>query len=397
MRAPLARAYRPLLGSTQLQWPLLARTLIMSAAADTPPPSRTAARPATPLLEPTPLATRTMAYLDGSPDPFHATENACARLREAGFTEISERDSWGAGGAAAHSSPTLRAGGKYFFTRNRSCVVAFAVGGKYESSRSGFKVIGAHTDSPNLKVKPRSLRSASGCLQLAVECYGGGLWHTWFDRDLSVSGRVLIRQVGPDGVSSVVQRLVRFSRPLLRVPKLCIHLQSGEEREAFKVNKEEHMQPILALEVEKALNGGGEQPADAREASDVDASDKSPSDKSTGEWVDAQQPALLSLIAHELNVHVADIADFELNLYDVQPAALSGAQNEFLCSARLDNLASCALAVEAITEHTATGLDEEKVILFSPTHPFLPYVAPYFSHISPFILVFQGRLPHCAL
>lgn len=117
-----------------------------------------------------PIAQRAMEFLDASPDPFFATETACKRLEEAGFIALDERDAW---------SGKLKKGGKYYFTRNRSCVVAFAVGSQFEPG-NGFKVIGAHTDSPNLRVKPRSKRSAAGCLQLDVECYGGGLWHTWF-------------------------------------------------------------------------------------------------------------------------------------------------------------------------------------------------------------------------
>ena len=91
-------------------------------------------------------------------------------------------------------------------------------------------MLGAHTDSPNLKLKPRGkLGTRSGCLQLDVQCYGGGLWHTWFDRDLSIAGRVFLRQI--DG--SVVQRLVKVAQPVLRVPNLCIHLQTAEERDAY--------------------------------------------------------------------------------------------------------------------------------------------------------------------
>jgi aspartyl aminopeptidase len=178
-----------------------------------------------------PIAERAMAYLDKSPDPFHATQNACDRLAAAGFMAIDEKDAW---------TGKLAKGGRYYFTRNRSCIVAFAVGGAYEPG-NGFKVIGAHTDSPNLRVKPRSKRSNAGITQLSVECYGGGLWHTWFDRDLSLSGRVMLRSAS----GGFEQRLVRIPRPVLRVPTLCIHLQSTEEREAFKVNKEDHLPPFL--------------------------------------------------------------------------------------------------------------------------------------------------------
>lgn len=171
------------------------------------------------------IAKRASEYFDSSPDPFHATENMCKLLADAGWTELDEREPW---------AGKIKPGGKYYYTRNRSCIVALAVGAGYTPG-NGFKVIGAHTDSPNLRIKPRSKRSGSGCIQLDVECYGGGLWHTWFDRDLSVCGRVLVRR--EDG--GIDQRLVKVDRPILRVPTLCIHLQSAEEREAFKVNKEE--------------------------------------------------------------------------------------------------------------------------------------------------------------
>lgn len=115
------------------------------------------------------IAKRAMEYLDKSPDPFHATENMCSLLTKAGWTELDEREPW---------SGKVKPGGKYFYTRNRSCLVALAVGSSYVPG-NGFKIIGAHTDSPNLRIKPRSKRSGSGCIQLDIECYGGGLWHTY--------------------------------------------------------------------------------------------------------------------------------------------------------------------------------------------------------------------------
>ena len=116
-------------------------------------------------------------------------------LTEAGFTRLSERDEW-----------ALKPGGRYFFTRNMSSIVAFAVGEKYEPG-NGFNIIGAHTDSPCPKLKPVSAVKKGGFLGVGVQTYGGGLWHTWFDRDLSVAGRVLLRKalITPDDYANYQQ------------------------------------------------------------------------------------------------------------------------------------------------------------------------------------------------
>ena len=294
-----------------------------------------------------PIAQRAMAFLDASPDQFHATATTCDRLAEAGFMRLDERDAW---------SNLLQPGGKYFFTRNHSCVVAFAVGGSYQQG-NGFKVIGAHTDSPNLRIKPRPKRHAAGCVTLEVEPYGGGLWHTWFDRDLSISGRVMLRSSS----GQVEARLVRVDRPVLRVPTLCIHLQTADEREAFKVHKEDHLRPILACIADDTLGasatGAAEaQPETSAELSLAAAAASELSAAAGAEsygWSGGQEPLLLQLIAEELQVPVERIADFECSLYDTQPASLSGARSEFLCSARIDNLASCFAATEALVNHAS--------------------------------------------
>ena len=210
-------------------------------------------------------------------------------------------------------------GGKYYFTRNKSTLVAFAVGQDYQPGEAGFLVIGGHTDSPNLKVKPRSKRSAkkAASIQVGVECYGGGLWHTWFDRDLGVSGRVFCRNA--DG--KIQQSLLKIDRAIMRVPNLAIHLQTADERKAFKVNKEDNMSPILAMAAQKALGGDEEGKGDEEE----DSKEKAPKDG----WAEYQEPLLLQLLASELDVKVEDIVDFELNLFDIQKASLGGIHSEF--------------------------------------------------------------------
>ena len=158
---------------------------------------------------------RLIHFIDSSPEPFHCVLHVKTRLLKEGFVELDEADpGW---------RKIVKPGGKYFFTRNGSSIVVFVVGGKYTDG-SGFKIIGAHTDSPNLKLKPKTKRSANGVIQLNVESYGGGLWHTWFDRDLSLAGRVIVRN--EDG--TYTPRLVRIDRPILRIPNLCIHLRSPD-------------------------------------------------------------------------------------------------------------------------------------------------------------------------
>ncbi|XP_078169543.1 Zn-dependent exopeptidases superfamily protein isoform X3 [Carex rostrata] len=175
-------------------------------------------------------------YLNESWTQFHATAEAKRQLLAAGFELLNENDDW-----------DLQPGGRYFFTRNMSCLIAFSIGLKYKVG-NGFHIIAAHTDSPCLKLKPRSASSKSGYLTVNVQTYGGGLWYTWFDRDLSLAGRVILR----DGNGSFLHRLVRVKRPLLRVPTLAIHLDRTVNSDGFKPNLETHLVPLLATKNEES-------------------------------------------------------------------------------------------------------------------------------------------------
>ena len=176
-----------------------------------------------------------------------------------------------------------------------------------------------------------------------------GLWHTWFDRDLSLSGKVLVRGSDERSVSS---RLVQFRDPMARISNLAIHLQSPEERVAFKVNKEDHTVPIIAMDEDKkkvtSVEGGGGDGAAAQLEKEAEAQ--------LTAWHDGHEPLLLRRIADELGIEVNQIADVDLSLYDTQPAALGGMHKEFLYSARLDNLATVFCSVEALLSHASTNL-----------------------------------------
>ena len=267
---------------------------------------------------------------------YHAVHSAIQRLAKAGFTEIKERDSWGS---------TLLPGGKYYLTRNGSSIVAFSIGHKWKAGNP-IAMIGAHTDSCCLRLKPVSKKTNSGFLQVGVETYGGGIWHTWFDRDLSIAGRAMCK----DGKGSFVQKLVKIDRPLVRIPTLAIHLDRSS---SFEPNKENELFPILGL-VAAELNRTG-----AKETTETE-----------GEFQplkvlsDRHHPYIVEIIAEHAGVDVEDVVDFEMVLYDTQKSTLGGLNNELIYAPRLDNLGMTYTAVEGLIESVSdsSALDDESSI-----------------------------------
>jgi aspartyl aminopeptidase len=249
-----------------------------------------------------PVVRDLLDFIDRSPTPYHAVAEAVRRLEEAGFRPVAENELW-----------ELGPGARRFVVRSEGSLVAFEVGGAAPSD-TGFRMIGAHTDSPNLRLKPLADVEAQGYRQLAVETYGGVLLHTWLDRELSLAGRVTFREDG-----QVRTELLDFERPLVRVPSLAIHLNRDVNTKGLKLNAQQHLVPILGLE-------GG--------------------------------PSLPELVAEELAARsVARVASdailaFDLMLYDVQPSGVAGARGEFLFAPRLDNLASCHAALTAFVQAT---------------------------------------------
>jgi len=194
--------------------------------------------------------------------------------------------------------------------RGGSTVVAWVTGTESPAT-GGFRLIGAHTDSPNLRVKPNADLSRSGFQQVGVEVYGGVLHSTWMDRDLSLAGRVLCR-----GASGVEARLVDLVRPVARVPNVAIHLNRGVNKDGLVLNEQRHLVPILGL---------------------------------------GKEAVLRAALARALEIEAEAILGYDLSLYDTEKAAIGGLEGEFVFSARLDNLASCHGAVTALAAVAAAG------------------------------------------
>jgi len=238
-------------------------------------------------------------FIDRSPTPFHAVDEMKRILIHEGYSELKETNSW-----------KLNPNGRYFITRNGSSLIAFIVGLKSQDA-SGFKIIGAHTDSPNLRLKPNPTYVKSGYLQLGVEVYGGVLLSTWADRDLSLAGRVILK-----GKKLPLSKLIRFDDALLRIPQLAIHLNRDVNEKGLVLNKQNHLPPIISLEKKK----------------------------------NATKDLIEKMISKKLRCRPADILSMELSLYDTQPGSIGGANGEFIFSSRLDNLASCHASLIALTE-----------------------------------------------
>lgn len=245
-----------------------------------------------------------LEFLRASPTAFHATAMMAKQLSDAGFERLFENDHW-----------QLQPGQRYFVTRNDSSIIAF-VHGTEPLLQTGIRMVGAHTDSPCLKVKPRPELNRVGYVQLGVEVYGGALLAPWFDRDLSLAGRVTYR----DEKGLLQSSLVNFERPVATIPSLAIHLDRGVN-DNRSINAQKDIVPvILQLAVDET-----------------------------------HTPDFRALLIAQLRneypqASVADLLDYEISLYDTQPPALVGLQEDFIASARLDNLLSCYVGLQALLQ-----------------------------------------------
>jgi aspartyl aminopeptidase len=223
-------------------------------------------------------------FIDASPSPYHVCETVAARLRDAGYAELSESDLW-------------PGSGRYFVLRAGSLVAWDSSG---ETGRP-FRVVGGHTDSPNLRVKQHPDRAVAGWTVVALQPYGGAWLNSWLDRDLGISGRLSVA-----GGAGITHHLVRIDTPLLRVPQLAIHL--SEDRKGVSPDPQRHVNAVWAT--------GG-----------------------PGDFV--------AHVAHECGIDPADVLAFDLMTHDLTPSVVWGSHNEFVSAPRLDNQGTCYAGLEA--------------------------------------------------
>jgi aspartyl aminopeptidase len=228
-------------------------------------------------------------FIDASPSPFHVCRTVAERLRAAGFTELAETDAWRDGS------------GKFFVVRAGSLVAWDS----REPARP-FRIIGGHTDSPNLRVKQHPDRSVVGWSVVALEPYGGAWLNSWLDRDLGISGRLSVRH--PDFENGAAQRLVRIDTPILRVPQLAIHL--SDDRNGLTLDPQRHVNAVWGL---------GTAPR-----------------------------SFLAFVADHAGVDVADVLGADLMTHDLTPSTVSGVDGEFVSAPRLDNQATCYAGLAAL-------------------------------------------------
>jgi len=241
-----------------------------------------------------------LGFLADSPTPFHAVRALGALLSERGFEALDEAEPW-----------SLQPGGRYFLRRSGSSLIAF-VKGRQAAAASGLRLIGAHTDSPCLKPKPRPELRRHGYLQLGVEVYGGALLNPWFDRELSLAGRLSFGTA--DGVAHA---LIDFEAPIAVIPSLAIHLDRSAN-EGRAVNAQTHLPVLLCSEKSESRS--------------------------------FEEVLLARLLEEHPDCGARQVLGFDLCFYDTQRPALVGLHREFIAGGRLDNLLSCYAGAMAIAE-----------------------------------------------
>jgi len=248
-----------------------------------------------------------LKFIDASPSPWHAVASVETQLLSFQFVKLDEADKW-----------QLKPGGRYYVVRDDSSVIAFVLGEK-TLLETGFKIIGAHTDSPGLRIKPKPATGMDALLRLGVEVYGGPILATFTDRDLSLAGRVVYK----NEQGHIVSKLISFDQPLLRLPNLAIHMNRAVNEEGLKLHKQFELPLILTQLSEQQL----------------------------------PQDYFLALLQQQIGVEATRLLSWELNVYDTQKGALWGAEQEFYADSQLDNLASCHAALQALIDDSVLSAE----------------------------------------
>ena len=261
------------------------------------------------------MINRLFQFLDSSPVNFLAVDTICKRLNDAGFKSFD----------ASSRLESVKAGEKFYVVKNDSSIYAFVIG-RQPLAEKGFHIICSHCDSPTFRIKPNAEMLREGMLSLNTEVYGGPIMSTWFDRPLSLAGRVIVESgdvLRPD------TRLLHIRRPLLTIPNLAIHF-NRQVNDGVKLSKQTDMLPLMAATVNEELKKEG---------------------------------VLLSLISEELNISISDILDFDLYLYDTTPPSTFGLQQEMISAGRLDDLSMVHASLEALINASDEGIPEQTNIM----------------------------------
>ena len=253
-------------------------------------------------------------FIDASPSPWHVIKSVEAQLASFNFKKLDETLSW-----------TLESGGRYYVVRDESSVIIFVLGQK-PLVETGFKMIGAHTDSPGLRVKPNAATGVDGLLRLGVEIYGGPILATFTDRDLSLAGRVNYK----DTNNNIVSALINFDRPLLRLPNLAIHMNRMVNEDGLKLHKQNELPLILSALAQECL----------------------------------PQTYFSELLQEQSACEAERILSWDLAVYDTQKGVFWGAENEFYANSQLDNLASCHAALQGLLDDTVLENEATLVCAF---------------------------------
>lgn len=281
-------------------------------------------------------------FLTENPTVFHAVDAMKQQLKQKGWTELSERESW-----------DIKPEGYYFIERNGSSLIAFAVGAKYKPG-NGSAILAGHVDALTAKVKPISqVPNKAGYLQLGVAPYAGALNSTWWDRDLSIGGRVHVR----DG-DKIVTKLVKLDWPIARIPSLAPHFGAAA---AGPFDKETQMVPIIGLDSSDSRTFGT--------YGDEDGYSQPPLIGSmggkVGHFVETQPPALVKVIGEALGLNASsytDIVNWELELFDLQPATVGGLNKEFIFAGRIDDKLCSWAALQALIESQKNDTAHSSII-----------------------------------